>query len=745
MPRNNSLKVYNSFVGGLVTEATPLTFPENGVSDALNCIFDKKGDVRRRLGIDYESSASLTSKSLAESKWQTQAVGCFEWDEVGGDGDKKFLVVQVDTFLYYYDLGSTPVSGNLKSFSTNLASFAAPAASDVGSELVSVAFGKGFLFVTSKKLKPFYVTYNASGDSITNTEIGLKIRDFDGTTESPALDIDEEPTSLSTSHNYNLRNQGWVSPGGTVANPITTYHSSQSKYPGNNKQWWVAKDSSDNFDPAELTKIFFGNTLAPRGHFILVPFNKDRSSGSGVAGISVETTTTRPESVAFFAGRAFFGGPPQETMSGHIFFSQIIEDESKIGRCYQEADPTSEKISDLIATDGGVIIIPEAGNIKALKVTGESLLVFADNGVWEVSGSAGGGFSPTDYAVSNVSSVGLIGKETIVDVEGTPVWWSDRGIYSIGRNEVTDRIEAQSLSEKTLQTYYDTTVSNVSKLYAQGSYDAVTRRITWMFNSAGNDTNYRYKFNRALVFDTTAGAFYPWAVGELVSNAPYIFGIFTLPSISTVSQTDTVIQASDGETVIRQSDSEVVVADVEVLRGGTTTTAFICAIPGTNLSEWTFAQVNNDDFVDWKTKDGTGISFDSYFETGYLLEGNVTNFRRAPHVLVYTKRTETGYVSDGSGGHDLQNPSSCYLQAKWDFSDHSNSSKFSRSQDVYRILKTYDKTPTSLDFNSGFPVTITRNKVRGKGRALSLRFESKAGFDFDIYGWAIEFSDNARV
>ena len=52
MPRNNSLKVYNSFVGGLVTEATPLTFPENGVSDALNCIFDKKGDVRRRLGID---------------------------------------------------------------------------------------------------------------------------------------------------------------------------------------------------------------------------------------------------------------------------------------------------------------------------------------------------------------------------------------------------------------------------------------------------------------------------------------------------------------------------------------------------------------------------------------------------------------------------------------------------------------------------------------------------------------------
>ena len=42
MPKTDSLKVYNTFVGGLVTEATPLTFPENATQSALNCIFDKK-------------------------------------------------------------------------------------------------------------------------------------------------------------------------------------------------------------------------------------------------------------------------------------------------------------------------------------------------------------------------------------------------------------------------------------------------------------------------------------------------------------------------------------------------------------------------------------------------------------------------------------------------------------------------------------------------------------------------------
>jgi len=742
MPKNDSLKVYNTFVGGLVTESTPLTFPENAVQDALNCIFDKKGDIRRRLGVNYEASATSTSKSIAESTWQTQAVGSFEWKEVAGDGNRHFLVVQVDTTLYYFDINSQPVSGNLKAFTTDLSSFAAPAATDIGSELVDVSYGKGYLFVASKKIKPFYVTYNPGGDSITNTEIAIEIRDFDGVSDS--LDIDEEPSSLSTEHSYNLKNQGWVSPGGSVADPVTTYYTSQSKYPGNNKQWWVAKDASDNFDPAELTKIFFGNTRAPRGHYILDPFNKDRDTVSGLSGITTETTTTRPQATAFYAGRAWFGGPPEETISGHIFFSQIIEDEANIPRCYQEADPTSEEISDLVDTDGGVIVIPEAGNIVSLRVTGESLLVFADNGLWEVSGSAGTGFTPTDYSVSKVSSVGIVGKRTIVDVEGTPIWWSDRGIYSIGRNQVTDRIEAQSLTEKTIQTYYDEDIPSASKVYSQGSYDSVTGRIIWGWNANGNDTNYRYKFDRALIFDTNIGGFYPWAFGELDSNSPYIFGIFTLPSISRVTETDTVIEAATGETVIEAATGETLVADVEVIRGGQTTTIFIVAEPGVAVSEMTFAQLNDDSFVDWQANDGTGKNYSSYFETGYLLEGNVVTRRQAPHVLVYSKRTETGYALN-EAEYVLQNPSSCYMQARWDWADNSNSSKWGRRQQVYRILKDYDNTPTSLDFDNGFPVTVTRNKVRGSGRALHLYFDSEDGKDFDIYGWAVHFSDNAGM
>jgi len=743
MPKNESLKVYNTFVAGLVTEATPLTFPENAVQDADNCIFDKKGDIRRRLGIDYEASSSLTTKTLAESKWRTQAVGVFEWKEVGGDGDLHFSVTQVDNILYYHDLSSQPISGNIKSFSTNLTSFAAPAASDIGSELVDVAYGKGYLFVASKKIKPFYVVYDSTLDTITNTEIGLEVRDFDGLDDS--LEIDEEINTLSDEHSYNLKNQGWVSPGGSVTDPVGAYFTSQSKYPGNNKQWWVAKDASDNFDPADLTKIFFGNTRAPRGHFILDPFDRDYSAVSGVVGLTSDTFDNRPQSVAFYAGRAWYGGPPQETTSGHILFSQIIESPANIPRCYQAADPTSEEISDLVDTDGGVIVIPEAGNILSLKVTGSSLLVFANNGLWEITGSAGSGFTPTDYAVSKISSVGIIGKRTIVDVEGTPVWWSDRGIYSIGRNDVTDRIEAQSLTEQTIQTLYDDVVPSVSKVYAQGSYDSVNRRVTWGYNADGNADSYRYKMDKALVFDTKLGAFFTHTFGTLAVDSPYVFGILTLPSIGRVVETQTVIQESTGDTVIEQSSGLTVVADVAVIRGSQTTTMYITAVPGATTTEWTFSQLNDTAFVDWGTKDGSGIDFKSYFETGYLLEGNVTNKRATPHLFVYSKRTETGYISDGMGGFTLQNQSSCYIQPRWDFADHSNSNKYGRRSQVYRIQKDYDNTPDSLDYDSGFPVTVTRSKLRGRGKALHLYFDSESGKDFDVYGFAVHYSDNAGM
>ena len=91
--------------------------------------------------------------------------------------------------------------------------------------------------------------------------------------------------------------------------------------------------------------------------------------------------------------------------SGFVFFSQTIIGDDKFGSCFQEADPTSDEISDIIDTDGGTIQIPECSQILKIIPANASLLVFSDNGVWEIFGDTGG-FLATEFQVSKISSNG---------------------------------------------------------------------------------------------------------------------------------------------------------------------------------------------------------------------------------------------------------------------------------------------------------------------------------------------------
>ena len=153
--------------------------------------------------------------------------------------------------------------------------------------------------------------------------------------------------------------------------------------------------------------MYSGNTLIVNGHFILDLFNQQRTTASGVStgfspivrndwlgrfrdftspppdetGIEDTIISDRFSSTAAYAGRAFFAG-----LGTRVYFSRILPDIRAIGDLYQVNDPTSEEFSDLLDTDGGWIDIPEAAGINKLHVFGSSLLVFARNGVWRISG-----------------------------------------------------------------------------------------------------------------------------------------------------------------------------------------------------------------------------------------------------------------------------------------------------------------------------------------------------------------------
>lgn len=717
-----NIQPYVSFIRGLITEADELTFPENASFDELNCIIEKKGNRTRRKGIDYESGYSLSTQNFSSTVVSEDAISTGVWKSVAGNGNLNFVVVQVGDTLLFYDTGSVPLSSGRKTFTVDISTYLAAGASNSNLTRVDMASGKGYLFVSSEKIDPIYITYDPDADTISVTECSIEIRDFDGVDDG--LAIDYTPTTLSTTHKYNLYNQGWYIDdvrldGGSEGMPITKFYNSEGEYPANSHVWWVMKDTTAQFNPNWRETVPRGTTQAPRGHYILDPFYKDRSSVSGIAGLSVESIDSRPTNVAFYASRVWYAGQKGSDINDNIFYSQQIENPDNIGHCYQANDPTAEDISDVLDTDGGVIVISDIGNVVKMIPVGNALVLFATNGVWSISGTDGG-FSATDQQVSKITSVPALTSSTVVEVEGVPVWWSDHGIYTLQQDPASGRFQAISLTDTTIKTYYED-IPLLSKLYARGAYDPNVRKIVWCFSSTSPvDDADRFVYDRVLNFDLDLQAFYPWSIESLDSDTPTVASVLTFPAISSTTSTFTVIDNS-GNTVIDGS-SNTVVADSNVLSTADTETKFLTVVLDGATYEVTFSEFNNTGNLDWETADSTGVGYSSYLVTGYQLFGDIARFKQAPYVYTYLKE------------NDDFNNHSCLLQGRWDFSNSGNSGKYTSQFQTYRDIG-----------NTNTEVLVTRHKFRGKGRSLQLHFLSDDVNKFNILGWALAMQGNTEV
>jgi hypothetical protein len=216
MPRSHGVAVQNKFIKGLITEATALSFPEDACTETFNCIFDHKGRVTRRLGIDLESNKVTANLVLTGAAMVT-----YLWKNVGGNGDLTYVVTQVGDTLHFYKVDpAISLSGGKHANTVTLTTFAAPTVTTVVSIECQFTQGNGYLFVTNPNLDPFYVSYDTAGNTFSATRITLQSRDFVGLTDS--LQDIERPTSITDSHRYNLANQGWPSRYlGTSATSIT--------------------------------------------------------------------------------------------------------------------------------------------------------------------------------------------------------------------------------------------------------------------------------------------------------------------------------------------------------------------------------------------------------------------------------------------------------------------------------------------------------------------------------------------
>lgn len=704
MPRSNNISIQNNFTKGLITEATGLSFPENACTDTNNCVFNTKGSVSRRYGIDFEDGYTTATGSLAGS-----VVVSYLWKNAAGQGDVSFTVVQIGNTLHFYSLSSSEAMSAGKHATTiDLSTYMPSGITSVATMECQFSSGNGLLFVTNPNLDSFYVTYDPSADTLTGTEITIQIRDFEGDA-ADALAIDGRPTSnvagLSAAHRYNLENQGW-----TAAN-LAAWDTARTDMPSNSDVPWYFKSSTDAFDFSTVGDRFVGNSPAPKGHFVYNVYDTDRATHVSGASES-EIATDRVSTCAFFAGRGFYSGLNSQLHGSRIFFTQIVERPAQYGYCYQINDPASEKLFDLLPSDGGTIDIHEAGIILKMIPFRNSLLIFASNGVWAISGSQGTGFTATDYSIDRISAVQNASHTSFVDVEGIPYWWNLDGIWRVTLDPQTHALNVESITYGTIRGFFDDILLE-SKLYARGVYDPEEKKIQWVYRSTrSEDFEDKYVFDRILNFNVITSAFYPWTVSDAVVKIHSLVdiigagGAFELNSV--VNSADTVIDGSDNVITFLASTSGI----------SSTIKYFASYVDGANTKS-TFAEARKDvsNWTDWLSVSGGDEDFDSYFVAGYMVRGNAILRFQDNYVNIFSDNTED---------------TSFLIRGQWNYSTAGNSGKWSTAQ-IFSL--------TADDFS----YKPKRIKIRGSGVAAQIRIENYGNNQFHVIGWAIAESGNKWV
>ena len=542
-------------------------------------------------------------------------------------------------------------------------------------------------------------------------------------------DMTDEEKAESRAHIYNLWNQGWNQ--SEITDYLNAYTFTEDNiqkawYPSNNFQWFLAKDPSTlAFKPTDLLLLAFGNTRAPSGRGILYYMHQDRAEISGLQGISVEYPRIPYYSdIIAYAGRVWY-------LSGDtVLYSQVLFDDlNKSDKCYQEADPTSEKISDLVDTDGGMIQIPELGEGIRFCLVGGALAVVGTKSIQLISGGQNNAFTATAYVRGAMQAYTAISPRSFVTTEYGTFFWSDVGIVLLSYQE---GFSAQNITENTINTFYQK-IPDWAMKKCVGIYNRAQKQIVWMY--PGNENNY-LNLNKMLVYDILKNSWTPFEITSTESledgtSLPWIVGGVTL---ETSYKNDNIYPVyAEGSEVVDDRGFRILVDD-PIEREDQTFKSAVLVCFDNSESKTTFGSFDNLNCLDWAAGDiyGPGVNYNSYLVSHPINLGSTAWNKTIPYLLAYFRRTETGYTTDGVKIY----PSACQGAILWDWNNTGRSGKWDAQQELYR----YEKD-TLLDNDYVF----SKTRVYGGGRAFKVKLSSKDNNYFIVENIGFNIYGDARI
>lgn len=760
MAKPSSRVEVNNFVGGLITEASPLNFPPNASFDEQNFELNRDGTRDRRLGMGLEPEYALQSTGITDTNAASSQFYTFKWENVKGIASDEFLVVQANNNLLFYDLNSVSISGTgylgnlvLSSFPTNTR--------------FSFTATEGILVVVAGVSQIALVSYLDPGFSVSYER--LKVRDVWGVEVVGITQYETDDAyrgGFDGSHYYNLVNQSWGIPrsdsSGTLTDPIALYNSSLGVYPSNNEVVWTglqfqpvtAGVTFERIYPNLYTDTLGADVKAAKGYFIIDMLDRGASRASefaankvkypamtvGTVSVPTDTTIGGATVATEYAGRVWYAGFSGEVLGGDarspnlsnfVAFSQLVRNKRDFVKCHQAGDPTSRENGDLVDTDGGFVRVSGAKSIIALIDLESHLIVIADNGVWTITGGNDFGFSATNYKVTKISSFGGISDSSVVIEGGRAFFWSEDGIYVIAKDQFGS-FTVVSVTQATIQTLYES-FPLVSKQSAVGDYDPISKKIRWIFNTGTRFSG--TSLTKELVLDTVLNVFYLNVIMTTTNNNVEVVSLFPSLPYKRGEVFNTVYVGADVVTV----GTESVGIDESIRSSGIQSIRYLVIHNEGGLAKATFSYYNNVDFLDWQEIDGTGVDAKAYLITGQQTAGDTSIAKQIPYLFVYMKRTESGVTSEFVP--DRQ--SSCLMRCQWDFANTIVSKKWTELVQVYRYRRPLFVTGLDDEYDNGFDMVISKNKVRGRGKAFSFYLETEPGKDCRITGWSISLNGNS--
>ena len=455
--------------------------------------------------------------------------------------------------------------------------------------------------------------------------------------------------------------------------------------------------------------------------------------------------------MSIIGGRAWYGITGRDF---NLAFSQINDtsdpfNSSMIGSltdCYQANDPNAEIENDVLATDGGTLTISEMGTVIKILEYKNHILVFANNGIWDITGDESLSFKPTSYTIFKVSDDTISRNEGVLVADNVVYYVTDNDLKVITTNQ-SGYIEVADISSvKILSRMNEVAYLFNNSINSYIVFDQDDKRILVCYQdklptvspsvSVPESNKYIHMcgMHSALIYDIRLNCFYEWegsndrmyhsSDSTIISIGFFTYGASFLDN--TAQSLGWMYDRTNGLTAMYVSST---------IYGGS---GFTATYEGINP---VFTQFSHTTGAHSRL-DGPNNLVGNYtveFTIPYDLMGD-PSISKSIRTITYFVDSSSKYFdswTNTSGSNILTKPR-VYLKWAWDWDVDTSG---------YAELGSNIRYPEIVHYGDKNVIT-NKIKIPGSGRSLSMDFyngyeEEDAG-GFKLLGYYIDFNADNR-